>query len=297
MTTIRCDNYGDTGAMPCPFPMKAASRFMFAPLFDSSGNPTKIPQADIAKVALQLRFNEENPQDRLYPLPETKNITDERGEKVDFEWDSGGIVFIKENPRAVAAMIPKLTPELIGRLNKWNGSDMGYFYWDLDRNFVYNVDTDDSGDAYPIPIDGGSLYAGLVKATYTDPLMGALTFSTGQDVRDEDLRLIPASSLDFNGLSKTDVYGLQEINVTITAATATDVTFSLALDQSVAFEGAVVGDFVAHNDTNDTSITLSGVVESGVLPGTYVGSYAAGLAVGEIIRITVSKDKLSCIKR
>ena len=266
---------------------------MFVPLNDSDGNPTKIAAADLTKAALQAKFDEENSQDRFYPLPLMENVTDERAEPTMYEWEGGGKVFIKENPRAFSGMIKRLTPELIGRIKNWTGQEMGYYVWDADGNFIYSAASDGSTDLYPIEIDGESLYAGLVKATNSDPLMGAVTFDTAQGVQDEDLRYVKKENLDFNGLSKSDVYGLMEVKVNITAATASTVTFSLALDQNVALSGMTVSDLVANNDTNDAAITLSTVTESGVNAGTYTGAYSPGLAVGETIRITVSKSKLS----
>jgi hypothetical protein len=253
----------------------------------------KIERTNLTKTYLQGKFNESNQYDRFYPLPVMENVTDERDEPVMFEWEGGGTVFIKENPRSFAGMIKQLTPELIGRIKQWIGRDMGYFVIDYDGNFIGNAASDGSTDLYPIAIDSESLYAGLIKGNYSDPLMGSVSFKTQQNVKDEDLRMVKAEDLDFDGLSKTDVYGLTEVTVSLSSASTSQAVFTLSLDQDAPLSGIVSADIVANNDTDDSAVTLTSLTESAVTPGTYTAAYSTGIDAGDTLRITVSKTKLS----
>ena len=123
--------------------------------------------------------------------------------------------------------------------------------------------------------------------------MGAVRFSTQQGIKDEDLRYVKAADLDFNGLSYIDVYGLKQVIVNITSATATQTVFTAALDQNVALSGLGTSDIEVSNLTTPGVITLSGLTESAITPGAYTAAYASGIAVGETIQVKITKSKLS----
>ena len=290
---MTCKDLGNTGQMSCPYLMKIIKRVMLVPLYDSSGDPTKIANADLTKTALQLRFNESEQQDRIYPLPLLENVTDERGEPITFEWDGGGKSFIRENPRTFSGRIKRITPELTGRILKWNGQEMGFYAFDADGNFIYSKDATGGSDYYPIQIDSGSLYAGLIKATNSDPLMGMITFDTEKSVKDSDLRYVLADNLDFNGLSNTDVYGLIEVNVSITSSSATQTVFTASLDNGVALEGLTSSDIELYNVTDSASVTVTTLTESATVPGTYTAAYSSGLDAADTAKVTIAKDRFS----
>ena len=286
-----CNSLGNTGSISCPFLIDVIDRVILVPKFGSDGTENKIAAGDLTKAILQGHFDNATALDRFYPTPSMKNVSTERADPEYFEWEGGGKDFVREGVRAFTGMIPKGTPELEGRLNLWNGSQMGFYAIDKNGNFIYK--DDGSGDYLPIPIDGGSLYVGFKWKTNSDPNMLAVAFDIKSTFKDSTLMYVEAADLDFDGTNTADVYGLSEVAVTVTAATATAGTFTAKLDMNTALSGLVLADIVLHNDTTDASVTATSLTESGVNAGTYSWVVATGVTAGDTIRATISKTKLS----
>ncbi len=288
-----CSDLGNTGTISCPFLMKIIAKVVLIPKYATDGTVNKIASGNLTKSVLQAHFDNARKLDRYYPTPLLKNVTNERGDPENFEWDGGGKTFIREGVRSFTGMIDRGTPELEGRFNQWNGQEMGFYAFDSDGNFIYKDAGDDSGDYLPIPIDGGSFYCGFKWASNSDPSMLALQFDVLQTEKDSDLRYTVAADLDFDGLDTSDVYGLSEVTVVVTAASATAATFTASLDMGGALSGLLVGDLVGNNDTDDTVVTFTSSTESVAVPGTYALAYSTGITAGDILRVTISKTRLS----
>jgi hypothetical protein len=273
--------------------LKVIAKVILVPKFAADGSVNKIASGDLTKTILQAHFDNANQLDRFYPTPLLKNVTNERADPEYFEWEGGGKEFVREGVRQFTGVISKGTPELEGRLNLWNGQEMGFYAIDKDGNFIYKDAGDGSGDYLPIPIDGGSLYTGFKWATNSDPSMLAIQFDVLQTEKDSDLRYTLASALDFDGLDSGDVYGLSEVTVNITAAAATTGTFTATLDMGTPQSGLTKTDIAMNNDTSDTVLTVDNLVESTVNLGTYTWTITAGLATGDTVRVTIAKTKLS----
>lgn len=286
-----CTNVGNTGTISCPFLMKIIARVVLVPKYGATGAVNKIATGDLTKATLQALFDNSEKMSRFYPTPLLKNVTNERADPEYFEYDGGGKDFVREGVRNFTGVIPKKSTELAGRLNQWNGQEMGFYAFDSDGNFIYKQGSD--GDYLPIAIDGGSFYTGFKWANNSDPSMLAVAFDVLQTEKDSDIRYVPAANLDFDGLDGADVYGLSEVVVDITTATATGGTVEFALDMGSPLSGLLVGDIVATNVTNNTTITVSSLTESGTNTGTYAFVYATGIAAGETLKIQVSKTRLS----
>ena len=291
---LSMDNY-NTGVSGCDFLMKIARRLILVPKYDESGAVNEFAnEAAVTKSALQAKFDHNDVEDRFFPLEEMENVEDTRAETVFYEWNSGNKVKIRKGSRTFTGIIPMKNPYLISKIESFNGRELGVYIIDADGNFVYNrnTDTTDFAKVQPIYIDGASLTASYVKYTDSDAGGILVQFDFDRNVGDEFLNYINASSLDFDGLSNNDVYGLIDVTTKLSslAAGATNQLFTATLvdDYGNPVQGLVVGEFAATDESDDGAVALSTATETSA--GVYsIATTAAQSSV--TIRCYIEKAK------
>lgn len=275
-----CKELKNVGASECAFPLKVARRLNFVPLYGHDGTKNSMsldPTADdyIGKrSAWDLKVSPTDPLatplDMFYPLPVMENVTDERGDTEFFEWDSKLKVRIQQGVRTFIGLIPNEWPSLLGKLQAWEGQKFGVYIIDKKGAIVFNYGTDSAGEvrAYPIPVDGNSLDAKLIKATYTDPGSIMVQFDFDADVNDKDLYLLGLDKLDFD--PRTEIKALTDLYITSDDwSDPTFVLLTLSLDYGVPAAGFAQIYFLVR-DEGGIEVTLTdpgGFVESP--DGTY----------------------------
>jgi len=208
-----CKELANLGASPCAFPLKIARRLVFVPLYKNNGTKNGLTLDEVEVLQnWHDNFDSYVPLNKYYVLPVMENVTDERGDTEFFTWESGLKARIQQGVRTFTGLIPNEWPSLLGKLQAWEGQKFGVYIVDKAGAIVFNYGLDTNGVpmAYPIPVDGNSFDAKLIKATYSDPGSIMVQFDFDADVNDKDLYL--KGDLDFDPrtgdfYSPTDVYG------------------------------------------------------------------------------------------
>lgn len=276
---IICQNLG----LPCIPTLKRALKWILVPTYANDGT---LNELDLSAGPFDATFfaalvNHADPSKRWYPLPEIKNVTDERGDPSAETADDGTGYITEEAVRKVVGHIfaGKAPAQLVGRIKSFNSS--GEFS-------VYAVDTDFSligkeGSSAtmfaPIRITASTIWAGLIKAQGKDTVQKIkIMYDVSTLEKDEDLRVILAEQMDFN---PAELNGLVDITGTISNVTTTGFRIALqtpggTLIDPIMDEGLVAADFVSstsgvaqkvrrtNNTPADVDITTATEVADGV---------------------------------
>lgn len=270
-----CGNFKETGTNTCANILRIADRLAFFPEYGSTGAKNEIAtKAAVTKAALVTLIEKTNHLDQLYVLPRMDNVSDERGDVEYYEWESGKKTEIRDGIRAFVGAIEGNDTDMLGRLKSFKNMNFGFFEWDKDANFVYNLGSD-LIKVEPIMVNGTSFSVKLVRATYSDAPMIMVQFDVRDDMKDENIRWIKKSALDFNGLTD-DIYGLDPSRMTeVSIPIVTASTVNLYTSYDVPIEGAIAASFTMYNNTTAAAVVVTGIVESVSIPGQYVLSYAS----------------------
>ena len=273
----------------CPSIMDIAKRLIIVPEVDGSGAQNKFAsEAAVTKSALQAKFDAADKDDRFFPLSIIENVEDLRAEPTFFEFNSGRKAKVKEGTRTFVAYIPFQGPEYLGKLEEWGCSKFGVYIVDKAGNFIYATDSSTKTEVLPILVDHESFSAELMKKTDGEPIMIKLTFDFRETEKDSLLRAIDKDSLDFDGLSSTDVYGLWDITHAVTNIGAGSFTSTITEEiYGFAIEGLVLADFSLYNVTESSSVSLSTAPETS--EGVYEITFPVGTTTGDTLRLSVNK--------
>lgn len=249
---MSCATLTNTRGNNCPTAMDIAKRLIFVPELDASGAKNQLAVADINKATLQAKFDQDNDQNRYYPISALENVEDLRAEPTYFEFNSGVKSKTKEGTRTFTGFIPFQGAEYLAKLEKWECANFGIYIIDKAGNFIYSKD---GANAQPILIAKDSFSAEYIKKTETEPAMIKIMFDFREGEKDSDLRLVEAKDLDFDGLSEVDIYGLFDASIaSVAGGTGESVLTITEADYGFAIEGLVAGDLTLSAGTV-TSLT------------------------------------------
>jgi hypothetical protein len=290
-----CNNtLENTGRPGCPSVMEIAKKYIAVPLIDSTGAVNKILKSGINKAALQAKIDAVNPLDRYFPFADVENVEDLRDDPVIQEFNSGKIITVRDGARTVTNFIPLGTAQELGKYKSYGCSKFGMFIIDKGGNFIFRQDPADPLNAYPITVDNDTYHAMMVKATDAEIQMIMLRWQWKESQKDQDLRLIESSNLDFtsddlNGLFDVDAIdpatGLPGFTA-ITTTTFTGAMKDTSFETDV--EGLVLGDFtLAEVSPAPGPIAITSVTESS--PGVY--DFVIPVATsGDVLRLSATKS-------
>jgi hypothetical protein len=273
----------NTGTPSCVPLFGVTKQYILVPLVADDGTENKIdPATTLNNAYFTALINQADDSKRWYPTGPLKNVAGERADAIFETFEDGSKYFIRQGIRNVSALILKQGPELLAQLNA-------------------NVKNND-GFLYPIEVDANTFYAKMVFTTDTTIQKLMLQFEWGVDERDEDLRMIAASSI--TGINLATVSGLMNLYCTIVSTTQTVMTLKVFakfgnIVTNYPISGLVTADFVStvaaatskmRNNTDGADVTVV-AAESSTVPGTYTLTYSSQ-TVADVLQPLVKKNGL-----
>jgi hypothetical protein len=287
MSTCKCNlSLGNTGQPNCEPVANATKKIIVVPYFDSLGNINSIDTtATLNKAFFDALTNQVDGSKRWFPLPQIKNVTDEKGDSVFETFEDATMSFIREGVRTFKGIMPKQTPTFLGKIKNYRCSEVGVFLVDKDGNLIGSSIV--AGKMNPIRIDAATWNAVLVKGTDTTIQKIMLGFQFHLDELDENLNMILSSEI---GISVISLTGLLDVYATATGISTTGFTAKLTTDYGspitpIKVKGLIITDFALFNVSTSAAITITSVVENA---GVYTFVFPAQ-ASGNILRLTPTK--------
>lgn len=298
-----CDVSMSNTGTACMPAMQVAKKLITIPVFDYAGVRNGLDLTTPITLATFAAFiNDTDDSQRMYPLPEMKNINDTRNDPVTEEFDDGSKFFIREGTRNFESIIvpPFASPILKGKLDAIRCNEMGVYIIDRKGSLI-GIISDDGTKLYPIRIDSGSFSAQLLSPTNSTVSKLQIRFSFNPEEDDACLRMITPAEMD--GANLLVINGLLDVHATFSSISTTgftvqmDTEFGTALTK-VPVEGLVIADFIssvtlatskARNVTDSADITLTTVVESTTVPGQYVVVMPAQTSA-DVLTVTCKKN-------
>lgn len=252
----------NTGQPNCVPQINRVAMLILMQTFADDGTRNSIKKTDfvggvLPDAFIEAKINEVDPTKRWYITPKINTVTDVRAEPITFDVD-GIPVFVDQGIRTfLGSYYSKFgSPTFAGVLNSFQCIDVSEYEITVDGAIV-GIDNGD--EMLPIDIETGTLYAGVVKKTKTDPNSVSLTFAIQELVRDENLIQISSSKLGGNMLLKR---GLIDGNGEALAAppiTTTTVRVDLNylygnFPDKLPFKGLVVADLSPDNGATPSTI-------------------------------------------
>jgi len=274
-------NYGNLGGnwKDVSYLQKRIKRLIFVPLYGTTGaENTLATEAGVTKAALQALFVAADARNRYYPTPILYNVENPEEDPKFFDWDDGTQDFIRRGSIKFKAFIKVQDggPALAKRLmDAWNGAEFGVFAIDENKNFIYNLDS--AGTILkPIPVEPGSFFARyLVTPGADDVGKVEISFTLKGEFDSGRFRYVKHESLDFDGLSTTDMYSLWNVTITQVAKSLTTLTVLIKTDYNIPVSGLAKTDMYLYNSTDPAVVSITTAPESASIPGQYALTFGA----------------------
>jgi hypothetical protein len=289
-TTCKCGvGLSNTGTACTPI-MQVAKKVILVPYFNDDGeiNSIDLTGGPFNAAYFSALVNHADNSQRWFPLPELKNVIDERAENRTETFEDGSSVFISEGDRSFTGILVKGTPKLKGKIEAARCVEVGVYIVDKNGNLI-GVHDEDNDLLLPIKLDEASVSARLMKTTDTTIQKLELKFNFHSDEKDELLAMIACDELDYNVLL---LKGLLDIHAVYSDISTTGFTVKLNTEYGtplspVVDEGLVAGDFALYNDTDSANVVVATATESA--PGTYDITFLAQSSA-DVLFLTPSKD-------
>lgn len=203
----------NTGQEKCPVASVTYGVFGVS-LEATDGTLNKIEAAQVLDATyLNERLNDPDASKRWFPIQDLRNVTDVRNDS-EFETDSAGnVAELRQGTRPFFGEDWNSTPEFLCQLKGWKCSPFGLFIVDIKGGMVVRA-VDDTGDAYPLPVDQNSWSPKLVVAQDANIQKVSISFNWATELDDCELRYIQASNFELN---LKGLRGLFDISGTVTA--------------------------------------------------------------------------------
>jgi hypothetical protein len=248
-------------------------------------------------------INNVDPLERLFPLPECKNITDAR-EKSVFDSAKDGVQYkVRDGIRKYDGMFfpPFASPELVSILQSQACASPCKFSVDANGTIWGRISADGT-KLYPMRMDAGSVDVVYVNPDDTQVEKVNYSFNLHPSEKDSQVRGLKCSDL-IGDINPLDYTGLMDVTMTVLAITTTELvikltdSFGSALTPEVV-KGFLVTDFALQNITTTTPIALTGTGASftGLPDGSYtmVFKTADDPASTNNLRLTPLKTGFDC---
>lgn len=289
-STCRC-GYGmsNTGSGCTPL-MKVTKKVIFVPQLDDDGNRNGITiGATLDQTYFDALVNQSDPSKRWFPLPEMKNVKDERADNIVETFEDGSTGFVQEGTREFMGWAVNAPQQLKGKIEAGRCIEMGVYLIDINGNLVGSL-SEDRTTLYPIKIDKDSISAKFIKATDKTLQKIEFKFNFSIEEHDESLEMITCEELDYEVLN---LRGLLDIYADYSLIDNTTFTMRLRTDYGtptspVLDKGLVAADLALYNVTDSLAVIVTSVTED-TDGGTYVVVFPAQTNADEI-RVTPSRD-------
>jgi len=278
----------------CVDVMKIIKKFIAVQTYDSTGAVNEIDTTVTLNAAyFAARVNDLDASKRWYPLPEVKNVVNERGDSLMETFGDQTKVFIEQGVRSVAAFIiaSDAPPQMIRKIRSMRGIGISIFGVDKENNIIGKVGSTATTFA-PIELESDTIDAILQMSQDGAIQKIKLSFDININEDDANLRMIKASEMSYN---VSGLRGLIDVTSVITGITTTTFTAKLVTDGGsvitpVLVKNLIDTDFVSSddavtaklfNETDNANIDITGdVVESPA--GVYTFTFPAQTS-GDII--------------
>ena len=290
-TQINCNNdVKNLGWLDCLSNLKHFKRLILVPTYDADGDLNEFAtKSAVTKAAIQALINSETAGNRIFPMPIIKNVEFTSDDAKVATDDDDQSYFIRHGQMSCIGMIWGATEVFIYKLSSFNyASNYNVYAIDNAGNFIYLTDEATKLKVKPIPIS--DFYVMPVQATAEDVYKAKVSFKF--DLKGDSrylLRHINANDLDFDGLSTSDIYSLEDVTLTVGTPTTGGATITAKLTQEpdINVVGLAKEDFILKDDAGGAE-TITTLVDNG--NGTYTATWTVG-ADGYVL--TAKKDKYS----
>lgn len=300
-TLCSCDvSLQNTGSPNCSPIFGVGVNAILVPLIADDGTVNKIdPAATLNSAYFTALFNQADDSKRFYPTGKMKNVTTDRADPIRETFEDGSSEFIRDGVRTYAGMLVKGSFELSAQFNANRCSTFGVYIIDVDGSILGKVANDD-GYLYPIEVDAATFYSKMMLTTDTTVQKIMLSWQWGVLEKDDDLRMIQASSI--TGINLANAKGLMNAYCTIVSTTQTVMTLDIYakfgnIVTNTPIEGLVTADFVSsdggatsriYNSTDDADVTVT-AAESATVPGRYTLTYTSQ-TVSDVLQPLIKKN-------
>lgn len=290
-----CNNGAANTGVACTTIMAVQKKTFAIPFFDSTGLQNSIDLTDTFNDAYFTARVNDVPDKRWYPLPEMKNVTDERGDSLKETFEDGSEEFIQDGIRKFMALLVGGSPQLLGKLKTFRCLEFGLATFDKNGNLWASIgsvqDPCNIDLLYPIRVDKGSWDPTLVKTTDKTVQKIKVMFNFHIDEDDSYLRAITAQDISAN---LSILNGLLDVCSTNSAIDNTTFTVDLSTEYGPLLSptpvtGLLVADFALYNITDSASVTIVSAVESVTIDGRYVVTFASQTNA-DVLRLTPTKS-------
>lgn len=247
------------GRQDCDFGSLVTRRLAFWSTY-ASDNVTANKYASVSgvtKTALQTDINETKAKDKLMVTDFIESVVPDRLEDRVQEFDTQRQVFIKDGVYTFEGFEPNADPSKLKGLKSFGNTLMSTFLIDEDGNWVYL--TNASGEVLPFQISKGSFNAYFKPASATER-SGIMYRFRFEAFKEENIRLIKADDLDFDALSRIDLYQNIQVTATVEASSPAPSTASFQINLSPAVSGLLLADFTL-TDSAGSPVTPDTVTE------------------------------------
>lgn len=261
----RIGNTGYPGVKP--FGVTAGLWMMPILANDGTRNSIDLTSNDIAQEIIDA-INNPDPSKRLYPFNNLRNVTFDEADP-NFETADNGERFKTRNGIKTISFEAWGVNEQFYKKASDNCVNFGVVLVDV----CGNVKGQKEGTKlYPRPVNQYSFFAKYMDATSDTGAKVMFSMDYSLITSDGDQWMIPASLIA--PYSALDLLGMIDVTFDITVNSATEIEFQANYEYGNAVEqlpwrGALLADFALYNQTTQTAVTPSAVVESSVTPGLY----------------------------
>lgn len=293
-TTCDCTSvYKNSGQPTCKGTNLAVPRKpIMVPKYKADGTLNKITlPATLNQAYFTTLVNNVDRTQRWYPLPQFVNAEISKAESVYETFNDGSKIFVNEGVRSFTAKFPNMQPQYISVLKSGNCNEMAVYFVDKNGS-LQGLSNGTENELYPFDLNANTFNAILNWATDTTATSVDFSFEFNTDMKDEDIRIIPASEMV--SVNLLNLEGLYDAKKTVVSTGQTSTVFKLyaeSLNQAkkVAITGLVVGDFSVFNVTDSAAVTTGlTLTETVGTPGEYTLTYASQ-DVADVLRITPTK--------
>lgn len=289
----------NSGLPNCVRTQKAIRKSIFVQMVSNGGVTMSIDPATVLNKAwMDALVNHSDKSLRFYPTPQMKNVDTTKTDPVMESFEDASSFFIRDGVSTFSGIFANCPPMFKAKLESMRCvSNTGKFDIDLEGNLIGLTNNID-GKLYPIPVNVQSVVAKVVNANDKATQQILFTYEIPSWVNDADFRMISASA--FTNFTPLDISGLLDANVVFSAigagtVTATITVPSASMDEPIAVEGLVIGDFISsvtavalriRNVTGAADVVVTGVTEP--TPGAYVLTYA--LVAAQTVIVLAKKN-------
>lgn len=291
MSDLNCNIGGSNTGQSCVPIMRVQKKIFLVPTFDSTGVANEIDLTQTLNEAYFVaRVNDTDASQRWYPLPEMKNIVDERGDSLYQTFEDGSKVFISQGTRTFNGLIvgADAAPQMVGKITSHRGVGMSIFIVDKEKNLIGKVGSSATKLA-PIELEADSIDAKFIKTIDTAIQAIQVSFDVHMNEDDADLRMIQSTEMSYD-ISR--LRGLIDVDSTIDNKSTEGFEVTLTTDGGtpitpVLCKGLVIGDFALYNVTDTAPIAITSVTESPAGVYTFVIPTQTS---ADVLRLTPTKS-------